>query len=84
MKDYCVKHGDFVYPDKTASSHSYIFTEILNIFLPAFRFWSCVVWAIPYSKVLFKGKRYEDTISKPSYIQTDSSREVFVNGETKT
>lgn len=56
MKDYCVKHGDFVFPDKTTTSHNYIYTEIISIFAPPFRFWSWMVWAIPYSKVNLKGK----------------------------
>lgn len=70
--DYIGKNGEFIYPDPNQKNvTSLSFQDILELFLSTFKFWNMTVFAIPYGKVQLKGKTYDETISKPSYLISD-------------
>ena len=79
--EFCDEKGEFVFPLKH-SDDTIRYKDILGLFKKSYTFSNLTVYAVPFSKVSFQSKSYDDTIAKPSYMNEDTKgQEVFVNGE---
>ena len=88
IKNYCLRFGAFKRPQEQ-QLRSQFYDEVLDIFYQSHLWRQMIFYCKPYSKVRKirlnsrsnRAGNYQQTISIPSLLNKESTRDVFLNGE---